>query len=1175
VAITCTACGSDNADGRRFCDQCGAPIVAACASCGAPNRPGARFCGDCGSPLGAAATGAARGPASASPAVPEAGHARATRAPPGPSSAAERRLVSVLFADLVGFTPFAEDRDPELVRDLLTRYFEATRAVIERHGGVVEKFIGDAVMAAWGAPVAHEDDAERAVRAALEVVDAVRSLGANLEARVGVLSGQAAVTLGAEGQGMVAGDIVNTAARLQSVAPPGTVLVGESTMQAVARAIAFEPAGEQLLKGKQAPLPAWRALRVIGDRGGRVRTEIIEPPFVGRDLELRLLKDLLHVTGSERRPRLVSITGPAGIGKSRLAWEFEKYIDGVVEDVYWHRGRSPSYGEGIAFWALGEMVRRRAGLREEDDEPTTRARIGATVREFVADAADQAWVEPALLALLGVEPTPAGGRDLLFAAWRIFFERVATRGTTVLLFEDLQWADGGLLDFIDHVLEWAKGVPLLVVTLARPELLERRPGWGTSARSFNAIGLEPLTDAQMRELLLGLIPDLPAAATSRILGRAGGVPLYAVETVRMLIADGRLEPAGEGTWRPSGDLGELAVPDSLRALVAARLDALDPDDRALLQVASILGQSFTTGALQAVSDMDAKDLEPRLRGLVRREVLEVSVDPRAPERGQYGFVQAVIREVAYDTLSRGDRRSRHLAAARHFEGQGDEELAGALATHYLAGYEASDPGPEADALQVQARLALRGAAERALSLGSAEQAVAYLRQALDITSSPADRGDLLERAAEAADRMADYTGAESFAREALETFAAGGDEHAVARVSALIGLILADASQVVEAAEFLDSALASVDAASEPEIRSSMLARLARAHMRLGHSDEAIRRADEALAIAEPRRYEGIVAEGLVNKGSALNQVGRWREGSALLAAAIDLASDVGDVALELRARNNYATVLGSEDALRGYQVLAEAHDLALRLGVAQMAVWLKGSMAFVAYTSGDWDRAVALAEEGLQLPASPADRGRFLYTLAEISILRGEDPAGLIDEIEGNAAQSSDPDHQAAPMVLRGHVLLRDGDLEGACGVYRRWLGMASQSATDARVALMRTALRLRDLEQARTALEEIERDPASGMYIDMLRTWARAGLAALEDRRSEAAAGLQEAATGLAARGWVLDGALVKLDALIILPGEPAIAPWFEEARGFFRSIGARPLLELLDRMAEARAG
>jgi class 3 adenylate cyclase len=509
------------------------------------------------------------------------------RAADGAANAAERRLVTVLFADLVGYTSFVEGRDPEDARELLTRYFDVGRLIIERHGGTVEKFIGDAVMAVWGTPVAREDDAERAVRAGLELVDAVRGLAPGLAARAGVLSGEAAVTVGATQQGMVAGDLVNTAARLQAAAEAGSVLVGEATMHAAASSIIFEPAGEHAVKGREAPVSAWRARRVVATRG-RSAADALEPPFVARDEELRQLKELLHGVGRDGRARLVSITGPAGIGKSRLVWEQEKYLDGVTEGIYWHRGRSPAYGEGITFWALGEMVRRRARLAEDDDEPVTRQRIAATVAEYVADSTDRAWVEPALLALLGAEAPPEGGRDRLFAAWRIFFEHVARRGTTALLFEDLQWADSGLLDFIDHVLDWSRAEPILVITLARPELFERRPDWGAGRRSLTAIALEPLPDAAVGELLAGLVPGLPDAAVEAIVAQAEGIPLYAVEMVRALLADGRIERV-DGTYRPTGDVSTLTVPNSLRSLIMARLDALEPGDRALLQDAAVLG----------------------------------------------------------------------------------------------------------------------------------------------------------------------------------------------------------------------------------------------------------------------------------------------------------------------------------------------------------------------------------------------------------------------------------------------------------------------------------------------------------------------------------------------------------------------------------------------------------
>ena len=638
------------------------------------------------------------------------------------------------------------------------RYFELSRDVIARYGGTVEKFIGDAVMAVWGAPIAHEDDAERCVRAALELVDAVKGLGPGIQARAGVLTGEAAVTIGATNEGMVAGDLVNTASRLQSVAQPGTVLVGEATQRAASKAIAFEEAGDQVLKGKSAPVAAWRAVRVVAEVGGRNRAETLEAPFVGREDELRQLKDLFHSTSRDGRARLVSVIGPAGIGKTRLAWELLKYIDGLVETVWFHDGRSPAYGDGISFWALGEMVRERCHLLETDDASTTRAKVAETLGTHVPDPEERRWIEPALLALLGVE-TAASGSEQLFAAWRTFFERLAATAPVVLVFEDFHFADVGLIDFVDHVLEWSRNVPIYVVTLSRPELLEKRPDWGAGKRNFTSLYLEPLSPAAMRELLAGLVPGLPAAAVKAIVDRADGMPLYAVETVRMLLAEGRLA-LEDGVYRPIGDLTSVAVPETLTALIASRLDGLAAEDRTLVSDAAVLGQSFTLAGLSAVSGIPEAELEPRLLGLVRRELLSRETDPRSPEHGQYAFVQALIREVAYNTLARKDRKARHLAAARFFESLNSEEIAGGLAGHYLAAYASAPDGIEADALAGQARIALKAAAARAIALGSYDQAVTFLNQALTVTTDPTETAELLERAGEIASSAARHDDAE-------------------------------------------------------------------------------------------------------------------------------------------------------------------------------------------------------------------------------------------------------------------------------------------------------------------------------------------------------------------------------------------------------------------------------
>src|SRR5579884_4119465 len=336
--MQCASCGTENAAGKKFCVECGASLARACERCGAPLGPAEKFCGECG-----AAVAAAGQPHRAPPAPPAA----------APEPATERRLVSILFADLVGFTPLAESRDAEEVRELLSRYFDTCRRLIDVYGGTVEKFIGDAVMAVWGTPVATEDDAERAVRTALDLVAAVSALGdevgaPELRLRAGVLTGEAAVTVGAEGQGMVAGDLVNTASRVQSVAEPGTVLVGEATRRATEAAIAYEAAGAHELKGKAEPVQLHRALRVTAARGGAQKSVALEPPFVGRERELRFVKELFHACAEQGKAQLVCVVGIAGIGKSRLAWEYEKYVDGLAENFWWHRGRCLAYGEGVA-----------------------------------------------------------------------------------------------------------------------------------------------------------------------------------------------------------------------------------------------------------------------------------------------------------------------------------------------------------------------------------------------------------------------------------------------------------------------------------------------------------------------------------------------------------------------------------------------------------------------------------------------------------------------------------------------------------------------------------------------------------------------------------------------------------------------------------------------------------
>jgi class 3 adenylate cyclase/tetratricopeptide (TPR) repeat protein len=1082
-----------------------------------------------------------------------------------PAAIAERRMVSVLFADLVGFTRIAEGRDPEETRELLARYFETAREIIERYAGSVEKFIGDAVMAVWGSPVAQEDDAERAVRAALDLVAAIPSLGPGIEARAGVLTGEAVVTLGASNQGMVAGDLVNTASRLQAAAAPGSVLVGETTRRTAGPAIAFEPAGEQVLKGKSLPVPAFRALRVVAELGGRNRSETLEAPFVGRDDELRLLKDLFHATTREGRARLVSVIGPAGIGKTRLAWEFSKYIDGLAEAVWWHVGRSPAYGEGISFWALGEMIRGRCGLLETDDETTTRAQVAAMLREHLPDEAERRWVEGAVLALLGVGGATTASAEL-FGAWRTLFERLSLSGTVALVFEDFNNADPGLIDFVDHLLEWSRGHPIYVLTLARPELLERRPDWHAK-RNFASVSLEPLTDAAILELLGGLVPGLPESAVRSIVARADGMPLYAVETVRMLLAEGKLE-LREERYVPVGDLADLAVPATLTSLIASRLDGLDAADRALVQDAAVLGQSFTRAGLAAVSGVAEDRLEPHLRALVRREILTQTVDPRSPELGRFSFVQGLIREVAYNTLARADRRARHLAAARFFETLGSDELAGALAGHYLDAHRNASPGADAEALAGQARVALRAAAERAISLGSYEQAARFCEEALTVTEDPGVRADLLERAGSSWSKAAHHEAGSARLREAIDLHSAAGDRRATARAIASLARSLVSAHQTDDARALLEHAVDEfADLEGEPE-GVALRVVFARAAMAGEHYAQAVALADEALAVGERLDLPQLVAQALMARGAALETLGRPYEGSATIRAGIELAEANGASEDALIGRVAHMASTGAGDPVAALEMGRAGLVEARRLGERARAIAFAGNAADAARWTGDWSLALVELDSFLEGDLDGEDRIWLIETELVLRAWRGE-------HIEVQAAELRDLYGRVAPdwrevgrSDMEACLRLADGRLAEARAAAHELARLSPLNAPTAFVVAARAAVWARDAAALREDLDAMDAIGLRGPVMRLRQSAFRAGLAALEGRPSEARALYAEAYRGLLDRGISFEAALVAIDMATVLGSDdPDAVTVMADARLVLERLGALPFLERLD--------
>jgi class 3 adenylate cyclase/tetratricopeptide (TPR) repeat protein len=1167
--VNCPNCGTENLPGSRFCNNCGERLAVACPNCGTANQPGARFCNECGTALGDSgervgdAGGANGSPASRPPSVPGLGVAQPVVEAP---REAERRLVTILFADLVGFTPFAEERDAEDVRETLTRYFEMASEVIGRYGGTVEKFIGDAVMAVWGAPTAHEDDAERAVRAGLELVDAVRSLGPTIQARAGLLTGEAAVTIGATNQGMVAGDLVNTAARLQSVAEPGTVLVGESTQRAAASAVTFESVGPQSLKGKVAPVAAWRAMRVVAELGGRNRAETLEAPFTGRDIELRLLKDLYHTTGRESRARLVSITGVGGIGKSRLAWEFLKYIDGLVETVWWHHGRSPAYGEGITFWALGEMIRGRAGLAETDDEATTRARIAATLAEHVPDPDEQRWIEPALLTLLGVD-VGAVATEQLFAAWRTFFERIAATATVVMVFEDLQWADPGLLDFIEQLLEWSRAHPIYVVTLARPELLERRAQWGAGKRGFAAVHLEPLPESAMRELLEGLVPGLPEPTVRAIVARADGVPLYAVETVRMLIADGKLVAHGDGTYRPAGDLASLAVPESLTGLIAARLDGLEPGDRALLQDAAVLGRSFTPTALAAVSGSDEATIRPRLEAVVRRELLALGADPRSPERGQYFFVQELIREVAYNTLAKKERKARHLAAARFFESIGSDELAGALAGHYLAAYGNAAAGPEADALAAQARIALRAAADRAAGLGAHDQAVSFLDEALTVTHDPIEEADLLEKAGISATRAGRHERAEESLRRALEQRRGSGDRLAAARTTVWLGEALLNARRTEETVALLEPTAAEyADLAPDPVV-AALGVKLALAYLNVDDPVRALETVEQVLPVAEHQDLIEILTEALLTKANVLGELGRLREAIGLSSVGEALAREHGFNELLLRGLVSAGYLRNEVDPRGALDYYKEGFELARRIGHRPRMLLLANNIGYTSFLIGEWDDGLAQMEARLAEDLERTDRMLLLGNALIIRAARGEDISAGVGEMDEMAKLESEQ-MQVQLLDTKANAALAAGRLTEAAEEWREVAGSTASLRPISYYQAARPALWSRDVDTARKDLAAVDATGVHGRVVELRRLTIRAGIAALEGETAEAEALYRDALRGWHEVGLGWDETLTAIDMATLLDASsPDVRSAADAARETLVRLGARPYLERLD--------
>jgi class 3 adenylate cyclase len=1171
--MACANCSTALPAGLRFCVHCGAPQDVTCSHCGNALLPEARFCGSCGTPV-----------AGADPVEPVTGSAHGSAVP---MTAAERRICSVLFADLVGFTPLSATRDPEDVRELLSRYFEIARKIVARHGGVVEKFIGDAVMAVWGTPVATEEDAERAVRAGLELVDAVRVLGTEggvdeLSARAGVVTGEVAVTLGAIGEGMVAGDAVNTAARVQTAASPGTVFVDAATRRLSAAAIGYADEGKHPFKGKAEPEQLWRVTRVVAAVGGAQRVDGLEAGLVGRDSELRLVKELFHAAAERRVPRLVVVAGAAGVGKSRLGWEFEKYIDGLAQVVTWHRGRCLSYGEGVAFWALAEAVRQRFGIAEDDPTAVAAAKMAGALPAIVTDPAEQIYVAARLGRLLGLPDSDDAetlGREELFAGWRIFFERMAADGPVVLLIEDGQHADTGLLDFVDHLVDWARDLPIFVLVLTRPELDERRAGFGVG-RNRTALTLDSLDRTSMSALIEAFVPGIPAQARDAINAHAQGIPLFAVETVRSLVDRDIVQPI-DGVYRLVGDVGELAVPDSLHALLAARLDALAPEVRALVADAAVLGTSFPAEAVVAVSDQPEDAVRAALAELLRREVLEVSADPLSPQRGEYRFAQHLLRQVAYDTLSRRDRKARHLAVAAHlrvtFADDGDE-VSDAIARHYRDALLAGPDDADADAIRQQAVHMWLRAADRANRAGATATAGALYATAAELAEQgDGNRGEAAgwwEKAAQAAKLADDVDACLARAERASALYTAAGCDRDAARILALSANMRAYRGQLTLAQEQLRRALAVLT--PEPDVDTvTALLYLGQAESRDGE-ETSHSHIEQALELGQALDVgDALLAQLFISRGVEYSTMDRPAEAAAALLYAAQLSARAGDREGEAKALTNLSDTLGPVDPRAAADAARAAAERSRQVGGRRMLAFALANLAEALMTVGEWDEVAAVLQDGYDRDGlDSADITHLLFV--RLAALRGHVDAAqeLLDTGLDRFRSSEDPQDLSAIDLLEALHAAATGDhfaaLEHAqaSAGYEIALGVRAETVRWAWALAARSAHNVGDTATQQKLLDDLDRHPIGKLPLVLRaeRDLIRARLTAGSDDAQ--AARLFELAIEAHRRIpalFHLAHALVDFAEFLRRTGDADASELaFAEAAQIAERLGARPLAE-----------
>jgi class 3 adenylate cyclase/tetratricopeptide (TPR) repeat protein len=1140
-----------------------------CPSCGTENPDGARFCNGCGSVLAQ------------------------------PERRKERKFATALFADLVGSTALAEREDPEVVQSVVGRAFDRLAEEIARYEGFLEKFMGDAVLAVFGVPRAHEDDAERAVRAALEMQAILSELNRGFAAegkptlamRIGVEAGEVLVDVervAGPRDRMLTGDAVNTAARLQSAAEPGSSVVGPGVYASTKDVIEYRELEPLELKGKAEPVPAWRALRIKARTRGERPALGLEARLVGRDEELAVLKQTLRRVETEGRPALVTIIGPAGVGKTRLVAELERYVEGLPQTVYWRRGRCLAYGN-TSYSAFADAIKAQCEILEDDPAEVAAKKADAAVRELFGDES----VAPQVRALVGAGEPRAMSREDLFEAWRRFLERLAARYPLTVALDDFHWADEGLLDFVEHVADWAQG-PIMLLATARPELFETRPTWGGGKRNAASIYLDPLSEAEGEAMLDDLLPGAIAPEVKHtIVERSEGNPLYVEEIVRKLIDDGVLRATEASRWEVARPVEEVQLPRSVQGLIATRLDSLPEDEKTVLQDAAVVGRVFWVGAVAELTGRSVGEVRDAL-GRLRVKELVLPHEPSSfSDEHEFSFRHNLIRDGAYDSLPKALRADKHAGVARWAErraGDRADEIAELIASHLLEALryleELGESGERRDELRRGAFRWTRAAGERTWALWLRSEAARWFREAeglADALEVPAtERVGMIQTHVDASWGTDPITETERVMRRALETYAALDDAVGTGWAYAHLTVPLLMEARDEEAEQAGRTAVRTLEPLGERVELADALHRLGWYLWRRGRNEEAeplLRRAVEmAIRVDAPL----VRAESTQTLSVCLAQTGRSAEAVETMEEAYRLAKEVGDFSNLMRIYNNLPSVVADleSDYRRAEEVVREGLELARRAGSLSHVGWLIGTLGDGLFRLGRLEESEQLQREALDLALTVGDeplRGMRLTGLAGALLFQGrlEEAEAAVRESVPFLNANPEPQSQIFLPMWEGYLAFVRGAYGEAAGRFEAMIEQLRafnvEAVPEVFTDLVRALLRAGRPEEAEgyRDLSERGRSPA-----------ARANAALVEGLLAsdpvEARRLLEEGLSVLEGIGLRIDvaRAMVDLGRAMARVGEDPM-PVYDRARAVLLECGARAFLfEVEDAIADLDA-